>query len=97
MTTTTINAKALNEITTQVIKSREENRLVRLEDFIVTRVLPKCKEKAEDGQFSYREEFVGHSYNEVTTMIEMLTTKYGFNVKRLEGGRVLIKWSEEEK
>ena len=93
--TTTINAKALNEIATQTIKNREENRLARLEDFIVTRVLPKCKEKAEDGQFNHREEFIGHSYNEVNTMVEMLITKYGFKIKRLEGGKVLIKWSEE--
>ena len=97
MTTTTINAKALNEIATKVIKSRAENRLARLEDFIVTRVLPECQKKAEDGQFNHREEFVGHNYNEVTTMIEILSTKYGFDVRRLEGGRVLIKWNEEEK
>lgn len=93
--TTTINAKALNEIATKVVKSREENRLARLEDFIVTRVLPECQKKAMVGQFNHREEFVGHNYSEVTTMVEILTSKYGFNVKRLEGGKVLIKWNEE--
>lgn len=89
--TTTINAKALNEIAKAKTEEREAARIANLENYITNTVLPKCKEKAEDGQFSHREEFIGHDGKEVVEMMTMLEN-LGFKVFLIAGGDVVIKW-----
>lgn len=89
--TTTINAKALNEIAKTKTAEREAARIASLENYIANTVLPKCKAKAEDGQFSHREEFVGHNGKEVVEMTRMLE-ELGFKVFSIAGGDVVIKW-----
>lgn len=89
--TTTINATTLNGIAKAKNEAREAARIESLENYIASTVLPKCKEKAEDGQFSHREEFVGHNGKEVTEMMAMLEN-LGFKVFVIAGGDVVIKW-----
>lgn len=89
--TTTINAKALNEIAKTKVEEREAARIASLENYIANTVLPKCKEKAEDGQFSHREEFLGFNGKETTEMMAMLEN-LGFKVFAIAGGDVVIKW-----
>jgi hypothetical protein len=89
--TTTINAKALNEIAKTKVEEREAARIASLENYIANTVLPKCKEKAEDGQFSHREELLGFNGKETTEMMTMLEN-LGFKVFAIAGGDVVIKW-----
>lgn len=89
--TTTINAKALNEIAKAKTEEREAARLANLENYLANTVLPKCKEKAEDGQFSHREEFIGFEGKETTEMMAMLEN-LGFKAHMIAGGDVVIKW-----
>ena len=89
--TTTINATTLNEIAKAKNEARETARIARLEDYLTKTVLPKCKEKAEDGQFSHREEFIGHISEEITKMMAMLES-LGFKVTLVTGHDVIIKW-----
>ena len=89
--TTTINAKALNEIAKAKTEEREAARIASLENHLTNAVLPKCKAKAEDGQFSHREEFIGHISEEITKMMAMLES-LGFKVTLVTGHDVIIKW-----
>mgnify|MGYP003447585071 CR=1 FL=1 len=89
--TTTINAKALAEIAKAKNEEREAARIASLENHLTNAVLPKCKAKAEDGQNSHREEFLGFNGKETTEMMAMLEN-LGFKVFAIAGGDVVIKW-----
>lgn len=89
--TTTINAKALNEIAKAKTEEREAARIAKLEGYLTNTVLPKCKAKAEDGQFSHMEEFAGFHGKETVEMMRMLED-LGFKVFSIASGDVVIKW-----
>ena len=90
-TTTTINATMLNETAKAKNEAREKARIERLENHIVNTVLPKCKRKAEDGQFNHREEFFGYISEEITKMMAMLE-ELGFKVSSTSNRSIFIEW-----
>lgn len=80
--TTTINAKALNELANKVNEEKRLARIARLEKLIEERVLPELVEKAKVGCYSHIAQcFCDCNVAEFEIIKKTLEEKYGFTVK----------------
>lgn len=89
--TTTINAKALNEIAKAKNEADKAAHITNLEKYVESTILPNCEAKAKAGYYSHREPLTGLS-GEDMVIIRKILEKLDFKTTTTACCELVIYW-----